>query len=643
MSPLFLLKALAVLVMLVLLMGFLSSCESNSSTETLESVPGPVVVEPNVVSQPKVWPDAPIIEEYKSDSDDEYVIQPSKEQEKPSFAFVNTVKHVKTPRETVKEQNTYSPSPKANKRDWNGLMSKRLGLGYGFTKKACFVCGSFSHLIKDCDFHEKRMAKQVELNKKKGKGTGQRENRLLILLDKNPFSQVAETSTARKVNTARQNPFSQAAETSTARKVNTARPIVNEIRPRNNFYKSHSPIRRPFNRTTSPKANFSNQKVTIAKVKAVSDVRGKRETAIKPSAATLCTIEDGVPGIFATIDRKVKVLASKASIRRHLNLEDSEGLSSLPNAEIFEQLANTGTALTKLILRVKKLEKQVQKAAKQGRSVGLTQTYTRRRRNVGTISGGVSTASKSDSTAGGKAKDKGKEIMQEPKPLKKLKKRIQVQMSMDEEIAKKMFEEEQAKDKYVAEILKKFDFVSVKTASTPIETQKSLTKDEEAADVDVSGIQQEVVNFLAGDLFHGSARRRQLWLLLLQRHSMLLLPTAVGNQVQFLYCYIECITSIDALVQERKSAVWIGFEGTTWKLISWYCQAKLMLPGKVGATRHKRWCCQGGGKVCAACYVTTVFWNTASSQTVNDEKQIHATVDSKAVVVTEASIRSSFP
>ncbi|GJS24000.1 hypothetical protein Tco_0452632 [Tanacetum coccineum] len=35
------------------------------------------------------------------------------------------------------------------------------------------------------------------------------------------------------------------------------------------------------------------------------------------------------------------------------------------------------------------------------------------------------------------------------------------------------------------------------------------------------------------------------------------------------------------------------------------------------------------------------FWNTTSSQTVNDEKQIHATVDSKAVVVTEASIRSS--
>ncbi|GJZ28583.1 ribonuclease H-like domain-containing protein [Tanacetum coccineum] len=188
------------------------------------------------------------------------VVQPSKEQEKPSFAFVNTVKHVKTPREAVKEQNTYSLSPKANKRDWNGLISKRLGLGYGFTKKACFVCGSFSHLIRDCDFHEKRMAKQVELNKKKGKGTGQGETRSVW-------------NNVQRLN--HQN--NQAATTSTARKVNTDRPIVNEIRPRNNFYKSHLPIRRPFNRTAAPKAKFSNQKVNTAEIKAVSAVSGKRD------------------------------------------------------------------------------------------------------------------------------------------------------------------------------------------------------------------------------------------------------------------------------------------------------------------------------------------------------------------------------
>nr|GEV56177.1 hypothetical protein [Tanacetum cinerariifolium] len=39
--------------------------------------------------------------------------------------------------------------------------------------------------------------------------------------------------------------------------------------------------------------------------------------------------------------------------------------------------------------------------------------------------------------------------------------------------------------KYVAEILKKFDFSFVKTASTPTETQKPLVKDEVAADIDV--------------------------------------------------------------------------------------------------------------------------------------------------------------
>nr|GEZ21272.1 uncharacterized mitochondrial protein AtMg00810-like [Tanacetum cinerariifolium] len=42
-----------------------------------------------------------------------------------------------------------------------------------------------------------------------------------------------------------------------------------------------------------------------------------------------------------------------------------------------------------------------------------------------------------------------------------------------------------SQDKYVADILKKFNFSSVKTTSTLIETNKALLKDEEAEDVDV--------------------------------------------------------------------------------------------------------------------------------------------------------------
>ncbi|GKD34523.1 ribonuclease H-like domain-containing protein, partial [Tanacetum coccineum] len=273
----------------------------DSHVETNEYVPKPVTNEPKSVSDPKVWSDAPIIEEYESDTD-EHVSLPTKEHETPSFTFVNIVKHVKTPRQTVIEQNTCSQNPKPNKRDWNGLMSKKLGLGYGFTTKACFVCGSFSHLIRDYDFHEKKMAKQVELNKQKGKGTVQRENKqvwnnvqrvnhqnqfvptaVLIRTSRIPVN-TARASSTNNVSTARHSFNSQAVPTNAARKVNTVKPIVNDVRPKIVFHKTHSPIRRPFKRTTAPKTNLANQKVNTAGDKAVSAVGSIGKTVVKPSA-----------------------------------------------------------------------------------------------------------------------------------------------------------------------------------------------------------------------------------------------------------------------------------------------------------------------------------------------------------------------
>nr|GEW93556.1 hypothetical protein [Tanacetum cinerariifolium] len=57
----------------------LDSCESSSSEETLETMPKPVKSKPKVINEPKVWSDAPIVEEYESDSDDEYVSKTSVE------------------------------------------------------------------------------------------------------------------------------------------------------------------------------------------------------------------------------------------------------------------------------------------------------------------------------------------------------------------------------------------------------------------------------------------------------------------------------------------------------------------------------------------------------------------------------------
>ncbi|GJT46020.1 helicase [Tanacetum coccineum] len=264
------------------------TCESNISTETPELVSEPVVNEPNVVCQHKVWSDAPIIEEYETDSEDEHVSLPTEKQETPSFAN----QQVKTHRETVKNKFTHSKNPKVDKKE----------LGYGFTAKACFVCGSLSHLIRDCDFHEKRMAKQTELNNRMRKNSSQREirpiwNNVQRMNHKNQFVPTAvltrtgkirvntvRASGTNNVSTARHNFNRQVVPTNAAMKVSTVKPFVNRVRPKTIFHKTHSPFSRPFNNTTTLRTNFSKQKVNTAEVNAVSAVEGKKETAVKPSA-----------------------------------------------------------------------------------------------------------------------------------------------------------------------------------------------------------------------------------------------------------------------------------------------------------------------------------------------------------------------
>nr|GFD45720.1 hypothetical protein [Tanacetum cinerariifolium] len=68
-----------------------ASCESDSSVETTTSMPKPVENARKVVSKPKVWIDAPIIEEYELDSDNDLVSNVQEDKEKPTFAFTDSV------------------------------------------------------------------------------------------------------------------------------------------------------------------------------------------------------------------------------------------------------------------------------------------------------------------------------------------------------------------------------------------------------------------------------------------------------------------------------------------------------------------------------------------------------------------------
>ncbi|GJT61735.1 ribonuclease H-like domain-containing protein [Tanacetum coccineum] len=106
-----------------------------------------------------------IIEDWVSDSEEKDVPQAKKEKKivKPSFAnieFVKSKEQVKSTRKTtVKQgdqnrQNTHTP--RGNQRNWNNMMSKRLGSNFEMINKACYVCGSFDHLQYNCDNHQRQ-------------------------------------------------------------------------------------------------------------------------------------------------------------------------------------------------------------------------------------------------------------------------------------------------------------------------------------------------------------------------------------------------------------------------------------------------------------------------------------------------------
>ncbi|GJV04353.1 ribonuclease H-like domain-containing protein [Tanacetum coccineum] len=58
------------------------------------------------------------------------------------------------------------PTPSIEQTEFQ-RMEKDLGAGYSFERKPCFVCGSLNHLIKDCDYYEKKMAREATLKNKR--------------------------------------------------------------------------------------------------------------------------------------------------------------------------------------------------------------------------------------------------------------------------------------------------------------------------------------------------------------------------------------------------------------------------------------------------------------------------------------------
>ncbi|GJU11604.1 hypothetical protein Tco_1134000 [Tanacetum coccineum] len=193
-------------------------------------------------------------------------------------------------------------------------MTQKLGNGFESIKKACFVCGSFNHLIKDCDFHDKKMIEKPVLNNK-GRVTSQREIRPVWknaqrVNHQNKFTHpypkrnFVPTTVVTKlgqvlVNTAKQSSPIAATSISTVRPVNTAapKPKVNDALPTTySYFKAHSLVRRPFNQKSATKINNFKEKVntarftnvtTVGPKAVVSAAKGNGENAVKSSTCLI--------------------------------------------------------------------------------------------------------------------------------------------------------------------------------------------------------------------------------------------------------------------------------------------------------------------------------------------------------------------
>ncbi|GJW98369.1 putative ribonuclease H-like domain-containing protein [Tanacetum coccineum] len=229
----------------------------------------------------------------------------------PQTVDPSCAQHVKTPRQPIRTPVTPSPIPSYKRQNWNQRMERELGAGYSFERKPCFVCGSLSHLIKDCDYYEKKMAREaafkstrvVHANVRQATPAWTNSNRVNKANQFTPrpvqlnnirpnLSTASNTIKTGRVNanTGHGNVSSVSSQhlnfKSGASRLIQATPHVNSGRmnvnsalqnkvnlksPKKCFSKQSSPVNRPFSRNTAYKSN-------------IYAVKGKMGTAVKTSA-----------------------------------------------------------------------------------------------------------------------------------------------------------------------------------------------------------------------------------------------------------------------------------------------------------------------------------------------------------------------
>ncbi|GJR78841.1 putative ribonuclease H-like domain-containing protein [Tanacetum coccineum] len=171
-----------------------------------------------------------------------------------------------------------------------------------------------------------------------------------------------------------------------------------------------------------------------------------------------------------------------------------------------------------------------------------------------------------------------------------------------------------SQDKYVTEILKKFGFIDVKTASTPMETQKVLLKDEDGEEVDV-----HLYRSMIGSLMYLTSSRPDIMFAVYLKGQPKLGLWYLKDSPFDLVGYTDSDYAGASL--DRNSTIG-GCQFLGCRLISWQCKKQTVV---VNSTTEAEYVaassCRGQVKM------------------VNGEQQLQALVDGKKIVVSKASVR----
>nr|GEW75347.1 putative ribonuclease H-like domain-containing protein [Tanacetum cinerariifolium] len=196
-------------------------------------------------------------------------------------------------------------------------------------------------------------------------------------------------------------------------------------------------------------------------------------------------------------------------------------------------------------------------------------------------------------------------------------------------------------DKYVNEILNKFGFSDVKTASTHMETKKPLLKDEDGVEVDV-----HMYRLIIGSLMYITSSRPDIMFAVCACARFQVNPKISHlHVVKRIFSYLkgqpklglwypkdspfdlEAYTNSDYIggSLDRKSITG-GFQFLGCRLISWQCKKQTVVANSITKAEYIAASnCSGQA--------------TAKAKNINGEAHIHAKVDGKKVIISEATIK----